>query len=158
MGPVVLLGVLHLDSAGRKSGISCTANAADCSRASRSRRAVPARMKVLQVHRPLPFPPTIKGLSQQCPSPRSKALLPGDCGYLSTECHNFCPAQTECLQTRPLPTLLPFQARHTQECTLLFKLPPSRTDSGGRRGSQSQEQQLLRRGPFAMLQFLLLKH
>lgn len=102
--------------------------------------------------------PDYNQVPKPCPSPCSKALLTGDCRYLSTECQNLSPAQTECLQTRPLPTPSPVRARHTQEFTLLFKLPPSRTDSGSRKGSQSQEQQLLRRGPFAVLQFLLLKH
>lgn len=101
--------------------------------------------KLLPGAQPSPLPYTTKNPIQQGPSPHSKALPSGGCGYLSTErITTSAPAQTsERLQSQSPPPHRYPQTQHTRGCALLFTLPVSRPGSGGRSRSQSPEQQLL---------------
>lgn len=115
--------------------------------------------KLLPGAQPSPLPYTTKNPIQQGPSPHSKALPSGGCGYLSTErITTSAPAQTsERLQSQSPPhTVTP--KPNILEAVLCFSrclcLDPARVAGVG---ASPQSNSSCRR-PFAVLQFLLLKH
>lgn len=88
----------------------------------------------------------------QAPKPSVPVTTAGGWGYMSTQraSQPLSCSNPSVFKHKPLPILSPLQTQHTQECTLLSKLLPSWTSSGGRRGASPQSR--------AVLQFLLLKH
>lgn len=165
MGPVVLGGVRHLDSAGGKSDFSRSATAAECFTASRSRWTVLMWWESPSGTHPSPCllqSSTQPSVAQACAQrPYQQATARG-CRSLSTE-----------RQSQPLALLKPLSFYWTQPhpCTVPLHNP---THSGvyfdsqvlpflnqlrwQKEGSWSHEQQLLCGWPSAVLQFLLLKH
>ena len=133
MGPVVLGGVRHLDTAGGKFDFSCSATVVECSMASRSRWTVLKWWDspyCNQVPNPALPKHVLKG-------PTNRLLLGAATPCQQKDNHNlwFCSSPWVSIEHNPIPALSPSSAQHTQECTLFLIssfLEPAQVSGGGK--------------------------